>query len=395
MARSKLRLAVELYRNLGEKKVIGADLTGTLVVDKSKQDLLDEIADRQIDLDLIPRKFAVGDTVAVELAVPRATTAFFANSWQELLDHHFFRFTAPKEFFVAHENYYSEDGVATVSSSRYLSILSLISVLKQSADYVDSTIDGLKLIFLANGKFELPINYQYISFRDTPGCSELAADFENASTKHLEQRKTIIKVVLAEMLSGVTSSARFKNLLERFPEFIKKFKDSYELYVAEFSFEKVLEDVETHKLDYTIKLNKVFSDIQSQLLAIPAALILVGSQLVDQSTLTWKNALILIGVFIYTALMDLLIRNQWNSLLAIGHEIRKQEEHLARKHVALEAKFTHAFSALNSRFSQQKRLIWIVDFLVALMLACSVFLFIWYSVDPTNWFKAALLSSRM
>jgi hypothetical protein len=395
MARTKLRLAVELYRNLDQKKVLGADLTGTLVLDQSRQALLDEIVDRQIQLDVVPRSFTVGDSVEIELPVPRSANSFFANSWQELLDHHSFRFAAPKEFFVAQENYYSDDASTTVSSKRYNSILSLISVLKQTADYVDSTMDGLKLIFLTNGKFELPINYQYVSFRDTPGCAELASNFENASTKHLEQRKAIVKIVLSEMLSGVASSARFKDLLERFPEFIKRVKDNYELYIAEFSFEKILEDIEAHKLDYTIKLNKVFSDIQSQLLAIPAALILVGSQLVNEGALSWKNVLIIVGVFIYSVLMNLLIRNQRNSLLAIGSEIRKQEEYLLKRHVALKGGFDQAFSALNSRFAQQQRLIWIVDFLVALMLGCSVFLFIWYSVGSENWLKAAMLSANI
>jgi hypothetical protein len=183
--------------------------------------------------------------------------------------------------------------------------------------------------------------------------------------------------------------------LERFPEFIKRVKDNYELYIAEFSFEKILEDIEAHKLDYTIKLNKVFSDIQSQLLAIPAALILVGSQLVNEGALSWKNVLIIVGVFIYSVLMNLLIRNQRNSLLAIGSEIRKQEEYLLKRHVALKGGFDQAFSALNSRFAQQQRLIWIVDFLVALMLGCSVFLFIWYSVGSENWLKAAMLSANI
>lgn len=379
MARSKLLLAVELYRNLDQKKLAGADLAGTLVLDQAKLELLEEIVERQLQVDIIPRKYDIGDTVSIELAIPRATNSFFANSWQELLDHHSFRFSAPKEFFVAQENYFNEENITTVSSTRYYSILSLISVLKETADYVDSTLDGLKLIFLANSKFELPINYQYISFRDTPGSLELANEFKSASTKHLEQRKAIVKTVLSEMLSSVVASARFKDLLERFAEFTKKIKDNYELYVAEFSFEKVLDEVEAHKLDYTIKINKVFSDIQSQLLAIPAALILVGSQLTNEGALSWKNSLIIVGVFVYSVLMDLLIRNQRNSLFAIGNEIRKQKEHLVRKHIALEGVFDDAFSALNNRFVQQGRLLWIVDFLVALMLGCSTFLFILYS----------------
>lgn len=392
MPRSKLLLSVELYRCLGEKKLTGADLKGKIVIDSDKQSLIEEIKERRMDLDCIPNRFAIGDEVEIELAVPRAAAAFFASSWQEFLDHHSFKFSAPNEFFIAQENYYNIESKSTSSSERYASVLGLISILKEVADYVDTAMDGLKLIFLANGKFELIVNYQYSSFRDTPGCVELAQEFSTASSKHLEQRKTIVKVVLSEMLSSVVSSARFKTLLDRFPEFSKRIKDNYELYVSEFSFEKVLEDVDAHKLDYTIKLNKVFSDIQSQLLAIPAALILVGSQLSNEGAPSWKNTLIIVGVFIYSALMDLLVRNQWNSLHAIGAEIKKQEEYLQRKHMALEQGFMNSFSALNARHRQQQRLIWIVDALVALMLSCSAFLYIWYSVDDANWFKSMLLA---
>jgi len=387
MPRSKLLLAVELYRAMSSKKVVGADLRGRIVITASTTSLLEEIFDRGMTLDCVYMGVPVGQEVDVELAIPRGQSEFFAETWQDFLDSHNFKFAAPKEYYIAKDDFLNSEETETLSSRRYASILALVSVLREAADYIDSGLANLKFVYLVKTKFELPVEYNFVSFRDTPGVVEMAAEFASASTAHKEQRKVILKVVLSEMLGNVEPKIRFKELLERFTEFARRVKEGYDLYVAEFSFEKVLEEVETHKLDYTIKLNKVFSDIQSQLLAIPVALILVGSQMADKGYPDWKNIIIICGVVIYVTLMDLLIRNQYHSLAAIKTEMDLKHAHLLKRHMALKDNFVGAYKALDARYDQQRWLIRIVDGLVALMFVTSVVLFYWYSTSRFHWLK--------
>lgn len=58
----------------------------------------------------------------------------------------------------------------------------------------------------------------------------------------------ILKVVLNEMLSTLQPEVRFPILLSRFHDFKQRVRDGCDLYVAEFSFEKVLEEVNSKKL---------------------------------------------------------------------------------------------------------------------------------------------------
>src|SRR3546814_1746328 len=54
-------------------------------------------------------------------------------------------------------------------------------------------------------------------------------------------------------------------------------KRSLSMYMAEFSVKKVTAEVERQNLEDTLSLNKTLSDIQNQLLALPAAILLAGA----------------------------------------------------------------------------------------------------------------------
>ncbi|UPG96588.1 hypothetical protein [Luteibacter aegosomatissinici] len=152
------------------------------------------------------------------------------------------------------------------------------------------------------------------------------------------------------------------------------------LYVSEFSFAKFKEDVEKDKIEFIAKLNKVFADIQSQLLAIPAALILIGSQMEYLGRWGTKNLLIVLGAFAFALLMDLLIRNQHHTLTALGSEIRREWGLIEGRHAAVASEFQSSYETLARRERHQKLLLGTVSALVAGSLSISVIQLLRYSV---------------
>lgn len=168
-------------------------------------------------------------------------------------------------------------------------------------------------------------------------------------------------------------------MLNRFDDFIEKIRASYELYVAEFSFQKVKAEVEKEKLEAILKLNKVFSDIQNQLLAVPVALVLVSGQMEDKGAWTSKNVLIWLGALVFSILMNLMIRNQRNTLKAIKQEIDQQKQQIERKYQSIAQRFAEIYIEIDNRYTHQRRLIAVVDSLVAISFGATSFLLLWFS----------------
>lgn len=379
--------AIKIYRALGRPNFAGASFSGKLKVTDALTPSLVKLA----ELDWLltpPLKKVVDDAeIEVEIKVSVGQSAFFSPTWAHLLASHNFKYVPPEVYYVAEDDYFSAEKIDTVSSRRYKAILSLLKVLREVADYCDESLSGLKFVFLNKTKIELPVKYEATHLRDVPKVKDLENDMFETSSKHKGQRKVIMKVILNELLKDTAEDVRFIKLMSDFMLFTQRYQDSYDLYIAEFSFEKVLDEVKAHKLDYTIKLNKVFSDIQNQLLAIPAALILIGSKLTPKGFVEWQNSLTMLGCAIFVALMNLLVRNQYNTLTAILDEIHQQTDLLINKHAALLPKFKDPYEDLEKRHAHQRWLIRIVDALVATMFLCCVAIFYWYSTGEYHWLK--------
>ncbi|UBH29235.1 hypothetical protein [Aeromonas enteropelogenes] len=196
----------------------------------------------------------------------------------------------------------------------------------------------------------------------------------------MNRKKTIIKTVLFEMFSG-RENVPLLDLLHQFDDFMKRVHASYQLYVSEFSFEKVKEQIEKEKLDATMKINKIFSDIQNQLLAVPAALILAGGQMIKEDSWSTKNISIWLGVVVMSIFMTMLIRNQRNTLQAVKKEIDQQWLQLEGKYHSVASRFRNSYKQLNTRSCHQEWLIKIISFLVTLSLLVTTLLLLYYSVS--------------
>jgi hypothetical protein len=391
MSSTRIQLAAKAYRKMVKQQLAGSSIVGDLVVDAETLPLIAELVASGAALDAYD-DVKEGDVIeGFEVSVPRGESGFFAKDWDDLLLHHNFLVKAPDEYFVATDDYLSSESKKNFTASRYDDTRALAQLVQDSADFIDNSDVGVKCILLLPAKLEISIRYEAENLRSTPGLDELSKEFGGAATQHKDQRKMIIKVVLNEILSSLQPEVRFSTLLGRFHDFKQRVRDGYDLYVAEFSFEKILEEVNSHKLDYTIKLNKVFSDIQNQLLAVPAALILVGGQLKDEKAFAWHNIVIMFGCLVFVIFMDLLIRNQYNTLSAVHQEIQEQERHLVHRHFVVYERFDKPYGDLEKRYKHQKRLIRIVDALVGLTFLIGTALFFWYSTSATYWLKVVVL----
>lgn len=304
------------------------------------------------------------------------------------------RRTVPARFFVAEANvlYEGASSVAALATQPpgssgvnllrgYLEAAALLSALVMCADHVPVTGSQISLVFLHKRKLVISDQYAPEDLSELSGLQAFIDEYlvNQEGQKHWDQKQTILRVTLEELFDTETP-VRFGALLRRYSELKNSVRSGYMLYVSEFSFVKIKEDVEKDKVEFIAKLNKVFADIQSQLLSIPAALILIGSQMERQGHWGIKNILIVLGAFAFAVLMDLLIRNQRHTLDALAEEIAREWGLMKGRHAAVADEFASSYKTLRARERHQGVLLGTVSALVAGSLCISVVQLLRYSV---------------
>ena len=140
-----------------------------------------------------------------------------------------------------------------------------------------------------------------------------------------------------------------------------------------------------------LKLNKVFSEIQNQLLAIPVALILIGSQTAPTESVSLHNIFIFFSMLVFSALMSLLLRNQRHSLDSIKIEMMNQWDEIKQKHVLTTEKLQIHYEDLEKRYGRQKLFLGIVSGIIALAVLASAANFVYATAELRDNYEIAIV----
>jgi hypothetical protein len=232
--------------------------------------------------------------------------------------------------------------------TNYLDTARLWQLLSASADYqLDQAVVFIKTF---ESKVEVRADYRAQDLCPLGGLSSFAAAYFE-SEHHKEQKRNIIRSSLLEVCKGELV-VRLSDLLPRFDDFVERVKASYSLYTADFSFEKLRSEVDKQNVDDTLRLNKTLSDIQNQLLALPAALMLAGAGVKD--TVLSTNLSIWIGVTVFIWVMHQLVKNQQSSIASIDQEILLRVEKVKEQPADVSRRVLPRFQSLQDRVISQK-----------------------------------------
>ncbi|UHD14600.1 hypothetical protein [Thiocapsa bogorovii] len=100
------------------------------------------------------------------------------------------------------------------------------------------------------------------------------------SDEHKEQKRSILKATLYDLLASETDpDRRFRRLLRNLPDLAREFRERYQLFVCEFDFEEVREELEEKRRDYLVRLNAAFHDMGAKLLSVPVAFYIAVSKM--------------------------------------------------------------------------------------------------------------------
>jgi hypothetical protein len=328
----------------------------------------------------------IGQTVDLSIS-PRLGFGLLKHDIKSLLaDTRKTRIKEPSFFLMA-------DGISSTDVigdehivSRYRAVLQFIQLLKRAAAFLDP--DELSLVFIKDGKFELPIEYDADDLERLP--LSVIRDLLNVLPEgtHEKQCASILAEAVISQTEHLASHQRFKHLLANAAELKKQFEQGYQLFAAGFSYEKVRDQVEAARVEFSGKIHKVFSDIQNQLLGIPVATIIVAAQMKDAKAVGyefWVNTAVLAGCWVFSILMIFLLHNQSHTLGVLRDEIHRQKRQLTKEYSAVADSFADTFLYLSKRAFTQRVILWVIDGFVVLGLLLSHAVYLKLTPPARDW----------
>lgn len=314
----------------------------------------------------------VGGVVELEVNDPKISIGIVATDLDDLLVAPKARIREPARYFVVSEKFRNSDQPVPDSIERYRNLLKLIALLKQAAAYLDKETG--ELVFIHDGKYELPIQFAAADLQrmDIASISRLLESFENDT--HRDQKLAILAKSVQSVCNTVKPKERFGLLLEHLPELLKSFSEGYRLFVADFSYDKIVNQLEVAKLEEIGKIHKTFADIQNQILGIPVATIVVATQMKAASAVGyefWINTAVLVGCWVFAILSVFVLRNQLHTLNAIGDEVARKKQQMLKDYKSVENLITKSFPFLETRLRAQRWAFYVVDLILVVGLILS------------------------
>jgi hypothetical protein len=298
---------------------------------------------------------AVGKTVHVEFSDPRLGLGLLSDDVSGLLRSPRYRLKEPKNYFLIDGKFAKGDAAVPVDVQRYRCALKLIELLETVAAYLDK--DAGKLVFVHGGRFEMPIKYT---------ANDLAALDETATEKLLafvgddafnEKKLGILEGAIRETCQHYAEPDRFTGLLANLPELAEKASHGYRVFISEFSYDKIRDSLESAKVEYAAKIHKAFTDIQTQILTIPVATVVVATQMKKATKYGyefWVNTAVLAGVWVFVILVSFLLVNQRFTLNVLDEEIKRQEQQTEKNYKDIADQFSGVFKFLRKRLWWQR-----------------------------------------
>ena len=207
------------------------------------------------------------------------------------------------------------------------------------------------------------VQYNQNDLRRITFLNQLHTQLHEAHDK--EERKSIFTSELISLLLPFPLQERFSKLLSSIDVVYDNYQKSHLLYLEKFSYHDLKSKVDKDKLEYTKKIYATVNDIQSKMIAVPAAFLLVLAQFDITDTWSLKNIIITIGAFLFSILLEVLLRNQFGVLHYVEREILQFQSELSNSVTSIDlSEFTKSFANLQSIANKQRVYLWIFRIIV-------------------------------
>ncbi|MCW7554438.1 hypothetical protein NX722_17780 [Endozoicomonas gorgoniicola] len=263
-----------------------------------------------------------GTKIELEFDLPSGEAHFYASAREYADDAYSLKSGEPaSNAYIVDLDYLSGEANPPGEVQKLNNVSKLIQMLRDLAHFQgsDHPSGHLQMGFVVRGKndnayepFDLTTEFNS-QVLDHPLLDlELLEDIlnrEGSIKAHAEERKNIFRFSIAEVLSR--RPGRNKNicdLVQAWEEVIDCYEKNFEIYISDFSFSRVTQELADKQVELSKKLGGVLNDISGKVLTIPVSLAAVGP-LINQEDLL-SAAILTFGALLLSIFLSLLTSNQ-------------------------------------------------------------------------------------
>ncbi|RCW21597.1 hypothetical protein DFR48_110186 [Ciceribacter lividus] len=306
------------------------------------------------------RSCVVGDRIHVEVGSPRPAIGILVDSFDDLLRSPDACFSEPQNYFVIEGKIERKTTPPHRLQTIYRQVLAVLSIIAEAATFADRT--RRELVFVGDSRLVIPALFRTaeLDIVNLGQSAKFSTLFD--SPTHRDQKLGILNAAIVRMVQSLPREDRLRHVLTNLDIINDDIQNGYRLFASSFSYSKVRSELAAAKLEFTGKIHKTIVDIQGQLLGIPAATIIVATQMKEpQSCLqSWANTAIIAGAWAFVALLILALINQWLTLSAISAEINRQKRKLETDYADLGSDLTSTFNGLATRICWHRIVLFVI-----------------------------------
>ncbi|HHP8293157.1 TPA: hypothetical protein ACSIVB_002508 [Acinetobacter baumannii] len=238
----------------------------------------------------------------------------------------------------------------------YIKCVTLFLLIKTQSDHqtINSSNEE-KLFFLGKNKFSI-IND--LTILDSVKLQSILA-FKTSYIDSQIHKEAIKQVIKDSLISYYLNSyeVSINQICKDFDKIYDVIKNNYETYISEFTFSKVKREVEKFRTETITRINKAFSDIQMQIVTIPASVIIVAANFKTAKDFSIKtNSVILFGALFFAIAVYYICENQKDTLINIKHEVESHKKELEKNPLFLEdQEIYNNYLFINNRYKKQRK----------------------------------------
>jgi len=302
----------------------------------------------------------LGSTVDIELSLAKLNKlGFYENCEIFILKN---KYKEPTLLYYIEElDCYSSD--TNDFLSKYRSIINLIDSIKEIAKltYSDTDTDN-SIIFREDKSIFIPLIYNnstinQLNIKEIHKLNLITNSFKEENS----EKKLLFINELIDYLIGKDEESKFEFLLLHFIEFYEKCNNAYQFYLSNYSYNKLKIELDSKALEYTQKIQSVINDSQTKLIAIPTAFVLIFAAFDYESLMSVKNIASIVGLLIFSLIIQLFLNNQKSTLNFIWANILSYKESFKGNKIEI---ISSKFLLVEKEFNKQKKRLKIVEILL-------------------------------
>ena len=327
----------------------------------------------------------LGENVTV--AIDLKGTRFYYNTFEEFIRVHKFKY--PESDYYIHELEYFHGSQTLIPEIRkYQSILEIIEFLSELSDYRKAYSGKLELLFNTPSEVStLKIDYdkkQVLSLDIEEFVDGLKLQVLDKSDA--DSRKRLFINELVNLVGNGENS--FSSVLKNWNEIVNSYKKSFQIYLAEFSFEKIKTSSQEYFHELTDRIYSTINKFSTYILAIPLAYIFILRFFdFNGNSFAKDTFLIVAGLFYFTIIWFVLLNNLVKAFESIESDITKFQKRIENEDSLVEI-HNNLYEQKEKVIPNQKRKVLLVRVisLIVLILTFSAYCFIhWTRIQTWIW----------